>query len=479
MHLGRYVEPLDLRSVAGHLGQVLRALALLLAGVAAVGLIAGEPASAAWFAAIAAGTLAVGWPLSRVRRAGIGMREAVVVTTLAYLLFALVGAIAFLPHAPYVDGVFEAMSGFTTTGLTLMDVERLPFTLLFFRAASQWVGGAGIVVISLVVLIGPGRAAFRLYAAEYSGENVAGSVIGTARVVLMAYGALTLAGVALLAGLGMPPADALLHGLSAVSTGGFSSRAEGIEAFTSPAIRAALVVLMLAGAVSIPLYYKAVRQGPRVLWTDVQVRLLLLVALVGAGTFIAAAPSASWGLLDQTFNAVSAASGTGFQVSAPAGWPESSRSAAMLLMAMGGAMGSTTGGIKLLRLAIIFHVVRWVVLKRLLPPSAVVPQRLGRITLGEQEVREVFALLALYAGLVLASGIALTFAGASMADGLFEASSAVGTVGLSTGVTTTDLAAWAKGLLIVNMWAGRLEIIPLVLLVSHRWWRRGTRRRNG
>jgi trk system potassium uptake protein TrkH len=477
VHLGRYLEPLDLRLVIGHLGQVLRALALLLAAVAAVGLVAREPVSAGWFAALAAGSLAVGWPLSRLRRSGIGAREALVVAALSYLLFALVSAIAFLPHAPFVDGLFEAMSGFTTTGLSLMDVETLPWTLLFFRALSQWVGGAGIVVVSLVVLIGPGRAAFRLYAAEYAGENVAGSVLGTARVVLMAYGAITLGGVALLAGLGMPPADALLHGMSAVATGGFSTRTESIEAFTSPAVRGALVGLMTLGAVSFPLYYKAVRRGPRVLWADVQVRYLLGVAALGTALFVAADGFTSGTLLDNAFNAVSAASGTGFAVSAPAGWPEPMRLAASVLMAIGGATGSTTGGIKLLRLVIILHLVRWVVLRRLLPASAVVPNRFGGISVGDTEVREVFALLALYAGLVLFSGLALTFAGASMADGLFEASSAVGTVGLSTGVTTPDLAVWAKLVLVLDMWAGRLEIIPLVLLASHRWWRRNGRRR--
>ena len=179
------------------------------------------------------------------------------------------------------------MSGVTSTGLSVLNVTELPRSLLFFRAWSQWVGGAGIVVLSLVVLIGPGNAAFRLYDSEFGESNVLGSVKAMGRVVLLVYTALTLAPYAAFLLAGMGPFDGLAHALSTLSTGGFSVYAGSIGAYAAPLTQVVVIPFMVLGALSFPLLYLAARDGPRVLTRDVQVRALALLVLVSLPLLLA------------------------------------------------------------------------------------------------------------------------------------------------------------------------------------------------
>ena len=184
-----------------------------------------------------------------------GVREGLVLTALIYLVFSLLGALAFLPVAPFVDGLFDAVSGYTTTGLSLVAADALPDSLLFFRAYCQWIGGAGIIVLSLVALMGPGQNAFRLYASEFGEENLVGNVRATARIVLKVY--LILTGLGFLSFLlsGMKPFDALLHVMAAVSTGGFAAYGDSIGHYDAPLVHGVVIVFMLLGAVGFPAYY--------------------------------------------------------------------------------------------------------------------------------------------------------------------------------------------------------------------------------
>lgn len=162
---------------------------------------------------------------------------------------ALVAAAGYLPHAGVGDAVFEALSGFTTTGLTAMAEDTLPASVAFFRAFSQWLGGAGIAIIYLAALAGPRSAASRLYMAEFEEGNVPGNVVSAARAVAVVYGGLTLAGYALLAA-GAGPGDGLLHAFSLLSTGGFSPFPDSVGAYDSPAIGAVTVVFMVVASVA-------------------------------------------------------------------------------------------------------------------------------------------------------------------------------------------------------------------------------------
>jgi trk system potassium uptake protein len=471
MPLWRFIIPLDRRAVLRHLGAVLRLLALVLVLPAAVAVAAGDVPQTLAFAAAAAVAGAVGWLAGRGELPDLKAHEAMVVTALTYLIAALVGMPAFLTVAPPVDALFESMSGFTTTGLTLMDEPGLPVSLLFFRAYSQWLGGLGIIVLSLVVLAGSGSAAAKLYSSEFGEQNITGSVFAMGRIVAVVYTGLTAAAVAALAAAGAGWPDGVLHALALVSTGGFSPFAESIGAYDSTAVTGVTVLFMLLAAVSVPLYYLTWRVGWRRLLGDAQLRLLL--ALVLAGSAVAVAFEGWRDGLDALFHVVSAATTTGFELSEPSEWAEGTRLLAIGHMFVGGATGSTAGGLKLLRALVLLLLAGWALTRAMLPREAKVPLRIQHIAVPEVDLRHAVVLLVGLIALVFASALLLTAAGEPWDAALFEATSAANTVGLSVGVTRPELADWAKLVLVGNMWAGRVEILPVLLLLHPANWRRG------
>lgn len=480
MQLARYIAPLDFKSVVVHLRLVFQLLGVVLAPPAIVALISREFFFAILFACLAAGIFLLGWirTPSPSHRPELEIKEALVVTALAYLVFSLVGGLVFLPQAPFVDGFFEAMSGFTTTGLTTFDPSSLPNALLFFRASAQWVGGAGIIVITLVILAGPGKAPFRLYVAEYGGENLVGSVVATARVVIRVYLILTLLGFAALWAAGMPPFESLLHIMTTVSTGGFSPHPNSIGYYQRPAVQIAVSVFMLLGAISFPLFYLARREGPRRFFRDIQLRFLIGIILLGTLIIVGTLGWHFQAVLPAVFQATSAATGTGFSSVNISSWPESSRLLAVGLMLIGGSTGSTTGGIKLLRLVILLKLGQWLLSRVLLPQEARLPPiRYGPMAISEIELKEIVGFVLLFLVVFAISALLLTIAGFNAMDSMFESASAIGTVGLSSGITSASAPIWVKLLLIFEMWVGRLEMLPaLVLLYPGTWkWRRRSR----
>ena len=401
----------------------------------------------------------------------LAVAEAIVVTALAYLLFSILGAILFLPVAPFVDGLFEAMSGITTTGLSVMPVESLPGTLLFFRSYSQWIGGAGIVIISLLLWMGPGLSAFRLYSSEYGEVNLAGDVKSTAKVVIRIYLALTTLGFMAFWASGMGGFYALLHVMSTVSTGGFSPFNASIGAYPSPVIRIIVVVFMVAGGISFVSYHALQNRRWREFFRDAQLRALALV--IGGATlvFFLAEGIFSANLPTCLFHAASAVSTTGFAVSDSSLWSDGMKFATVLVMFVGGGAGSTAGGIKLFRLFVALHLIKRLAVRVLLPAEAKLSFTYDRRVVDDEEIMAAGGIIVLYLLFIGATALALTAAGIDIADALFESTSALATVGLSVGVTSKALPAWAKVLLSLNMWAGRLEILPVLILLYPSIWR--------
>jgi len=471
MQLSRFISPLDLGAIGKYLGVVLQLLGVVLVVPALVALSLGEYSFAYLFGALALGSYLFGRLAASSRKPDLELREALVVTALAYLTFGLVGALAFLPAANFIDGFFEAMSGFTTTGLSVLDVESLPQSLIFFRAYAQWIGGAGIIVLSLVVLLGPGRAAFKLYASEFGRENLVGSVIATARVVAVIYLGLTALGFLAFIASGLEPFEAAVHALATLSTGGFSPHRESIGHF-GPSVAWAAMGGMLLGAISFPLYYLARREGPRRLLQDLQARYLIVLAAAAALLFLGLEGWRIEALTPSIFHAVSAITTSGFAVSGVSTWPEGSKLLSIFLMIVGGSAGSTAGGIKLFRLILLVRLGGWLVVRSLLPEEAKLPVKYGGLVMSNRELKQIFGFVALYLALVLLTALLLAFAGFGVTDSLFESASALGTVGLSAGVASPQLASWAKLLLIFEMWAGRLEILPVLIVLYPGTWRR-------
>jgi len=453
----------------------------------------GEPFGLLPFAAVAALGLGLGRLLAwACRDAGeASLCDAMIVAALGWLAIPLLGALPFLAVArspgvaeawPAVavfaapaNALFEAFSGFTSTGLTMSDhPSELPRTLQWWRSLSQWLGGVGVIVLMLAV-VRPGVGAHRLYQAEAREEKILPTVKSTVRAYLGIYAAWTAAGIAALALAGAPPWQAVNHGLTAIATGGFTITDDS-AASLSTAVQLVLMGLMIAGAVSFAAHGRALRERrPSALWKDGQHRLLWILMPVGVLLLAAehrlVAGETRW--LASAFQAVSALCTAGFQSAGLGGWSDGAKLLLVVGMAMGGAAGSTAGGIKLARVYFLYKGVAWRFRGMMLRRHEV--QRFevdGRGIPGRE------ALLAVEAAAVLAvAWVAFLGAGAfallhlapgevRLADALLEAASAQGNVGLSAGITGAHLSLSAKGVLMGLMWVGRLEILPVLILLA-------------
>lgn len=459
-----------------YLGQLALVQALLVLPPMFMALWYAEGTAGLRFLGITAFLTAVGWPLSRLEAPDrIHLNEAMVIVTLAFILNPLLMSWPLAAYGlPALDALFEAVSGVTTTGLTtLAQVEALPRGFLFVRAWMQWYGGLGFAVLAVALLAHPALALRKLVEPS-AGGLLASSMRCHARRVLAVYALLTLAGVLLIWGAGLAPFHALAHAMAAISTGGFSTFDHSVGGPLPASVASAVMLVALLGAISLPLYHGALRQGPRAVHTDPEVRALMLALLFLAlqlstwfwQTGMAPGEALRHGLL----TAIAAQTTAGFSTLEMSGLDAFPLGLLILAMAAGGSVGSTAGGVKLLRVLILLRLIQLWLRRAAAPEHAVVEARLGGRRLEGEEVQRALLVILLFVLLVLLSWLVFLAHGYPPLHSLFEVVSAAGTVGLSTGITGSDLPALIKLILCLDMLAGRLEIVALLVTLYPATW---------
>lgn len=367
------------------------------------------------------------------------------------------------------QAIFEAVSGWTTTGLSVVDIEATSEMFLMWRSLMQYFGGAGIAVVALATVIGPTGKSF--YSAEGRRELLLPNVFRSAKVILTIYTVWIALGSAVYTALGMPLFDAINHAIAALSTGGFSTKSESIGAYSSAWIEWTTIVLMLAGTTHFAAHFLLIRKRGRQFLNLTEVRVMAVV-------LTAAVPIAVYSLggfydtLSKTvrvsfFELVSALTTTGFSTVSYAAWPELLWGLMLVLMLIGGGTGSTAGGIKQLRIGIVAKAVWQHIKGTEKPPCEIaVSKPEGRIYLKDREVNDVFAFVALYCAVFVLGSAVMVAHGYSLKAALFEYASTLGTVGLSVGVTSADAPLGVLWVQIVGMFLGRLELIVVFVALS-------------
>lgn len=459
--------------VAAHLATLALPLALLLLLPLGVLLASGAIAVALRLVAVvvALGLCGVlGLRIDRPRR--LQENEALVITALAFVgaSLALAPVLAAYDLAP-IDALFESVSAMTTTGLTtLASVEGRPLGFHFLRSWMQWTGGLGVVVLALAMLVHPGSAARRLGFDGRESDELAGGTRSQARKLLELYVVLTLLGMALVIALGTGPVDAIPHVLAAISTGGFSTHDDSLAGLDGRA-RGALLLIAFLGAVPMPLYLRSglrrrsfLRQGLGLLAGGI----VLSAGLVLAFEHLAGrAPLASG---DGLALAASAGTTTGFSTHLVGALTDASKLVLLTAMTLGGEVGSTAGGLKVLRVLILVALVRHLLQGTGQARSARIALRVGGSRVASREVEAVVSLLVTYLAVLALSWLAFVAHGYDAVDALFEVGSATGTVGLSTGLTRPALEPALKGVLCADMLFGRVEVLALLLTVLPTTW---------
>jgi trk system potassium uptake protein TrkH len=466
---------------------VLGTVMLVMAGVTAVfalyAALAREPV--AGFAAFVAVAGTAGFVLRRVglAEAEPGRREALASVLLTWLVTPLLGAVPYVVELgmPFHQAVFESVSGFTSTGATVLAAfEGLPRSLLLWRAVTQWMGGIGIIVLFVAVFPQLAIAGRQMFFAELPGvtdERVTPRLRSTAAAVMSVYTGLTVLCAAAFALQGMPVAEALGHALTTVSAGGFTMHGDGLGHYQDPGVEWTAVAFMLVAGVSIPLLWRAVQGRPGLLLRDAEVRVYLAVAATAslALALLLQREGAAPGLRHAVFHAVSVMTTTGYATSDYAAWSEPAQAVLITLMLVGGSAGSASGGVKVLRWLIIakntFREVR-----RVLHPRAVLPVRVGNAVLAEEVLRAVAAFITLYVGLVVVCTVALVMLGSPFVEALTSALACVGNVGPGLGTVGPfgsygDLHPAAHYVLSFGMFAGRLEVVTVFVVFAPSFWR--------
>ena len=475
-------------------------LATLLPALVAVGY--GEPA----WPFLAAGAIFGGASLA-VERATrgthhIGSREGFFIVAVTWLAAAALAALPYLLSGEAqldrpVDAYFEGMSGFTTTGATVVpDIEALDRSLLLWRQFTQWLGGIGIIVLALAVLPRLRVGGRQLLEHELPGpeiESLSTRIRDTARRVWILYLALTVVLMAALAVVGwtgvdgrMTTFDAVAHSLTTIPTGGFGTHGSSLANFGA-ASQWLIVLFMVLGGANFALLYRAfVRRQPKAFARDEEFRLyvgllVLAAAVIGIQLWTEGIANGEAAIRHAVFQAVSVMTTSGFVTMDFSVWPTLAAMIVVGLMFVGGSAGSTSGSVKVVRHLLLGRILRRE-LDQTVHPELVAPVRLNRRVVDERTLRALASFILLYIGLFIVGAVLLA-ADAARQDlpfGVFDAVAAaaasLGNVGPAFGFagpfgSFEPFSDFSTIVMIALMWLGRLEIIPIIVLFSRHYWR--------
>ncbi|GEM86379.1 TrkH family potassium uptake protein [Meiothermus granaticius] len=425
------------------------------------------------------------------RRAGRGWEEPSRAEALlsVVVLWAMVPPLGAFPYwfsggMPFLNGLFEATAGFTTSGAsTLGEFSSIGYTLLLYRNLSQWLGGLGILVLLASVLTLLGVAGRQIFLSENTGlgrESLTPRLRSASRNVAVVYGGLTLLAAVAYALAGVPSFEAVGNALSTLSTGGFSPNPYSFETYPPLAQWMGTLFMFLGGANFLLQYRFFFRRDPKLLG-ELEFRVysaIILIAGLGLTLLLYTHPSNgesysfSEALRHAFFNVTSYITTTGFRSTPLSGWAPAAQAILLALMFVGGCAGSSTGGIRVLRWLVIGALVRRELL-RSVHPQAVVTLRIGGRPISEDVMRSVAAFITLYVGLLAASTLVISVAENNFVLGFTAAAQAIGNAGPGLGLHSyADLHPLSKIVLMIQMWAGRIELIPVFLLLTPELWKR-------
>jgi trk system potassium uptake protein TrkH len=421
-------------------------------------------------------------------RKDLSVREGFAIVTFGWTFYALFGALPFLFSGAIpspLDAVFETMSGFTTTGSTILtDIEILPESVLLWRALTHWLGGMGIIVLSLAILPMLGVGGMQLFKAEVPGptaDRLKPRIQDTAKLLWGVYVLLTAAETVLLMFGGMNFYEALCHSFATLATGGFSTRNASVGAFNSPYIEWVIILFMLLAGVNFSLHYHALRGRVRGYFRNEEFRTYLVLVLAATALIVLLNQGRVYdSFLDNlrysAFQASSILTTTGFGTADFEIWPVLAQYLLVLLMFTGGCAGSTGGGMKVARILLLFKHAQ-VQLYRLIHPRAVRLVKLGDIPVDREVMQAILGFFALFMGvfvvascLLAASGMDLVSSGAAVIATLSNIGPGLGSVGPADNFA--QVPAFGKTVLIACMLMGRLELFTVLVLFFPSFWRK-------
>lgn len=433
-----------------------------------------------------AGTLCV--VFARPRRRNLGRREGILLTATVWVVFSMFGMLPFIFSKlsfNVADAFFESMSGFTTTGASVMDeIDNLSYGMHLWRCLTQWIGGMGIIIFTVAVIpMFNSSGGMQMFFAETTGiirDKLRPRVSQTAKRIWTIYGALTVVLALLLWAGPMNFFESICHALSTISTGGFSTETASLSKWDSLYLKIVVLVFMFIGSVNFALLYRASIGRMKLVWKDeilrAYIRIILVMALFFAVMILVNGAFSSWEdvVVNPLFQVVSVLSSTCYVIADLDSWGFSVFPCIVLLMFIGGCAGSTSGGAKVDRMLYLWKNTRNV-LRKNIHPNRFYPLTINGRSGSPDTLSKVCAFLLLYFVLMILGAILLSLTGVPLEDSSFAAYSCIANAGLGSGVTDVSydiIPDTGKWLLALLMLIGRLEFFTVLVILTRSFWRK-------
>ena len=417
----------------------------------------------------------------------VNRRDGYIIVSVTWILFTTFGMLPFYisGHIPSItDAFFETMSGFTTTGATILDhIEALPNGMLFWRSFTQWLGGLGIVIFTIAFLpifTGSNQQLFLSESTGVSCNKFQPRITVMARYLWFVYITLTFVETILLMLGGMNVLDAVCHAFSTTATGGFSTKQASVSFYNSAYIEYVIAIFMIISGINFSLYYWAVRGKWNQLWKDEEMHWFLksvgiLTLIITVALYFNNGYDWELAFRKSLFQVATVHTSCGFATDDYNLWPQFTWLLLVFAMVAGGSTGSTSGGVKSMRILIMFKNIRNQ-FKQILHPRAVLPVRINKVAVPEQTTNVVFTFFVTYLISIIIGWILLLALGVGFAESLGTVVSAIGNVGPGLGsfgpaYSWAALPDAAKWILSALMLLGRLEIFGILLIFSKKFWK--------
>lgn len=416
-------------------------------------------------------------------------REAYLIVTMSWVVLSLFGAIPFYISGAipsYTDAFFETISGFTTTGASILNnIEDIPHGLLLWRSTTQWMGGMGIIVLSIAIIPLIKVGGMQLFNAEVPGistDKLHPRIAGTAKKLWLLYFGFTLAEAILLYIGGMSVFDAVNHAFTTMATGGYSTKQASIAAFDSPFIQYVIIFFMILAGTNFALSFFAITGQIKKVIKNSEIKFYLIIIfisgiIVSFGLWHFMAFDIEPAIRHAFFQVVSIITTTGYATVDYLAWvPKGFWVFILLLMFVGGSSGSTGGGIKVVRIHILFRN-SYMEFKRLIHPHAVLPVRYNRTSLPQNTINNVLAFIILYMMILAAGTLIMSFTGLDIETAFGAVATSLGNIGPGIGKVGpasnfANISVFGKWFLGFLMLMGRLELFTVIIIFTRYFWKR-------
>ncbi|MDR7855191.1 TrkH family potassium uptake protein [Tissierella sp.] len=418
----------------------------------------------------------------------INAKEGLAIVSLGWILISIFGAIPLYISGStptYIDAIFEIVSGFTTTGATVIpNVEILPMGILFWRSFTHWIGGMGILVFTLALLPALGIGGFQIFKAESPGPiagKIAPRIKDTAKILYVTYFSITMIQVMLLKFGGMTWFESFVYTFGTVGTGGFSTMNASVGAYNSTYIHLVIGSFMVLSGVNFSLYYSLFKGKVKDVFRDEELRLYFIivstaVAAIGLNLLKTSYSSIGLAFRDSFFQVSSIITTTGYSTANFDIWPTFSKGILLLLMFIGASAGSTAGGMKVIRILVILKLIKREILK-IFHPRAVIPVKINGKVLHNETIAGIYSFTGLYIIIFALSTILVSLEGVDLESAISSVAATLGNIGPGLGFvgptsTFDGYSQIAKAFFSLLMLLGRLELFTVIALFAPKNWRR-------